>query len=126
VTGQRGGQKPCPDALAHQTARKGGHWWDEHGDQPPEWYVESAHANTVADDVPQRCEAVSTPDVPESVPWTEYRFYACAGCGWPCIEHQDSDASKSDRCWYCLQPDAPLPDGRKVVKKPQRAAKTGD
>lgn len=124
MTGQRGGQKPCPEAKAHQTARKGGHWWDVQDGQPPEWYLQSFHAETVVDSAPQRCEAVPTPDVPEQVPWSEYCWFTCAGCGWPCIEHQDSDAALEERCWHCLH-DPSLPDGRDLVKTPSRAVDTG-
>lgn len=113
----------CSAAQSHLDAKAGGHWWDVQGAEPPEWYTEQLHSGTVVEDAPQRCESVPTPDVPDPVPWEQYQYYSCDGCGWPCLEHEESEASAAGTCWYCYW-DGSLPDGRTLVKTPDRATES--
>lgn len=95
------------EAMHHLRShfQSGGHWWDCHGHDPPDWYAEQFAVETVADDAPQRCTDAEAPPVPEVVDWSAHRWYCCNGCGWPCINHEDSEAAQADSCWNCLGSD---------------------
>ena len=106
-------------ALAHmESLRGGGHWWDRHEDaEPPEWYVKAGVRNPSSpccSTAPQRCEATETPSVSGNIEWSEYRWYNCTNCRWPCIERSDSAAAEADRCWHCFNNDDELPDGNAI------------
>lgn len=119
--GQHGGHLPgtnVPDDVDADPASGpfvGAHWWLDHDVEAPDWYVERFGASTVTDEAPQRCTNVPTPEVPDEVPWTEYTWYRCDGCGWSCIEHEDSEAAQKDLCWCCVAGEE-LPDGRDITE----------
>lgn len=101
----------------HQASYAFGYCWTLHeGAEPPEWYVEQRGAGTVVDEAPQRCEDAHAPPVPEDVEWSAYTWYSCSGCGWPCINREDSAPAEEGVCWNCLTSSRTLPDGREIVK----------
>jgi hypothetical protein len=120
--GVRTKQSPAPDWMDERAyqAKRGwklsGHWWESHEDaEPPEWYVDQQGYSTVTDEAPQRCDRVPTPEVPEQVPWPQYTWYTCDGCGWPCIEHEDSEAAQDSLCWCCIAGED-LPHGTDITE----------
>lgn len=100
-----------PLARLHQESGGNGHWWSRFDAEPPDHTRE-----TVTDDAPQRCTTVETPPVPDDVEWSEYGYYVCDGCMWPCINRLDSEAYEAGLCWFCVS-DGELPDGRDITAK---------
>lgn len=64
------------------------------------------------------------PDVPDRVDWERYVWYQCAGCGWPCINREDSEAAEADRCWSCATDSRTLRDGRLSANQPEQVWNT--
>ena len=56
-----------------------------------------------AEDHPSRTLDVDTPDVPDGADWSQFRYYLCEGCGWPCLNRIDSVAEQAALCWHCLR-----------------------